>query len=196
MTEADAPALTRRAPEVRRRRVLDAARRLFLSEGYERSRMEQVAAEAGVSVGLIYKHHPTKAHLLQAVRDEYEDRFLAALACPEVLRTPPAERFRPIVEALFDTARASPDLAGMLDLAPAVPGAAPGRLHRRIAELIEEGVAAGAYRSVKPEAAAVLAYAMVEAAMRDALGRDDGRSAEAMVDLLVDAWRRWLSADA
>jgi AcrR family transcriptional regulator len=196
MSTESVPVLDRRAPEARRRRVLDAARRRFLTDGYERTRVEQVAADAGVSIGLIYKQHPTKAHLLQAVRDDFEDRFLTALRSPAIVDAHPRDRFRPIVQTLFDTARSSPDLAGMMDLPPAGPGAAPERLHRRVAELIGDGVAAGAYRAVVPERAAVAAYGMVEAALRQALGADAGETAAAYVDLLVEAWSCWLLLEA
>ena len=194
MEEPDATALSRRAPEVRRRKVVDAARRMFLTQGYERTRVEQVAEAAGVSVGLVYKQHPTKAHLLQAVRDDFEDRFLAALERPEIQAATPRARFRPIVSALFETAATSPELQGMLDLPPAAPGAAPARLHARIAALIAEGVASGDYRGVDPSRAAVVAYGMVDAALRQTLAAASEADARAFVDLLVEAWSHWLLA--
>jgi AcrR family transcriptional regulator len=49
------------------RRVLDAARRLFLSSGYAGTTMAEVAAEAGVSVESVYKIHGGKARLVLAV---------------------------------------------------------------------------------------------------------------------------------
>lgn len=194
MEEPDATAVSRRAPEVRRRKVVDAARRMFLTQGYERTRVEQVAEAAGVSVGLVYKQHPTKAHLLQAVRDDFEDRFLAALDDAQINGAPPRQRFGPIVSALFDTAAGSPELQGMLDLPPAAPGTAPRRLHARIAALIAEGVSAGHYRPVDPAAAAVIAYGMVDAALRQSLA-SAGEEAERLKLLLVDAWARWLVED-
>ena len=80
----------------------------------------------------------------------------------------------------------------MLDLPPAAPGAAPARMHARAAALIAEGVAAGDYRAVDPQRAAVLAYGMVEAALRQALAADAGATAALYIDDLADAWSRWL----
>ncbi|GAA3158447.1 TetR/AcrR family transcriptional regulator [Blastococcus jejuensis] len=50
-----------------RRRVLDAAQRLFLHGGYAATTMAAVAAEAGVSVESVYKAHGSKARLVLAV---------------------------------------------------------------------------------------------------------------------------------
>jgi AcrR family transcriptional regulator len=50
-----------------RRRVLDAALRLFLDRGYAATTMGAVAAEAGVSTESVYKAHGSKARLVLAV---------------------------------------------------------------------------------------------------------------------------------
>jgi AcrR family transcriptional regulator len=56
-----------RADAVRNRaRVLEAADRVFALEGAAVS-IDDVAREAGVGVGTIYRHFPTKEDLLQAV---------------------------------------------------------------------------------------------------------------------------------
>jgi AcrR family transcriptional regulator len=54
-----------------RRRVLDAARTSFAEDGLD-VRIEKVARRAGVGVGTVYRHFPTKEDLLQALAD---DRF-------------------------------------------------------------------------------------------------------------------------
>jgi TetR/AcrR family transcriptional regulator, mexJK operon transcriptional repressor len=51
--------------------ILDAARALFLEQGYEASSVEQVARKAGVSKATLYVHFESKEALLLAlVRDE------------------------------------------------------------------------------------------------------------------------------
>jgi TetR/AcrR family transcriptional regulator, regulator of autoinduction and epiphytic fitness len=52
-----------------RRSVLDAARELFIREGYAATRMAAVAARAGVSVETVYKVFGNKAKLVKAVFD-------------------------------------------------------------------------------------------------------------------------------
>jgi AcrR family transcriptional regulator len=63
---------TRRQEQARenRRRVLAAARRLFLEKGYAEASMPEVARSAGVSVQTVYKAYANKATLLKAVFDE------------------------------------------------------------------------------------------------------------------------------
>jgi AcrR family transcriptional regulator len=52
-----------------RDRILTAARELFASAGNE-AQMEDVAARAGVGVGTVYRHFPTKTALLSAMVKE------------------------------------------------------------------------------------------------------------------------------
>ena len=94
------PRRTRRSEhaEATRRRVLNAAVRLFVEHGYHSTTIESIAAAADVSVETIYKRFGSKAGMLKAARD-------AAVAdAPE-----PAEFFDfpapPVEEAL----RASTD---------------------------------------------------------------------------------------
>jgi len=66
-TRIDAGAKPMRADAVRNReRVLDAADRVFAREGAAVP-IDDVAREAGVGVGTIYRHFPTKEDLYQAV---------------------------------------------------------------------------------------------------------------------------------
>jgi AcrR family transcriptional regulator len=61
-----------RADAVRNRaRVLEAAHRQFASSGLE-AQIDEIARDAGVGVGTVYRHFPTKEDLLQALAD---DRF-------------------------------------------------------------------------------------------------------------------------
>ena len=49
----------------KRQRILDAAAELFTSNGYERTSLEQVAEQAGVSKQTIYNNFPSKEALLR-----------------------------------------------------------------------------------------------------------------------------------
>jgi len=62
-----------------RRRVIDAARRVFAERGLDAG-VDTIACEAGVGVGTIYRRFPTKEHLLQAVVSDRLDAFCAELA--------------------------------------------------------------------------------------------------------------------
>ena len=52
--------------EETREQLLAAAVRVFAAEGYEGSRVSEIAAEAGLSTGAIYSHYGSKAELLCA----------------------------------------------------------------------------------------------------------------------------------
>src|ERR671932_267103 len=66
-----------RSDAVRNRaRILEAARELVAVQGPEVS-MEAIAGLAGVAVGTLYRHHPTKAALLTAVVEDSAERLAA-----------------------------------------------------------------------------------------------------------------------
>jgi AcrR family transcriptional regulator len=51
------------------RAILEAARQVFRTDGFDAASMESVAAAAGVSKGTLYARYPTKAALMRAVVD-------------------------------------------------------------------------------------------------------------------------------
>ena len=57
--------------DARREAIRAAARRLFVRKGVEGARMEEIAAEAGLSAGAIYRYFPSKEHLLRSVIECY-----------------------------------------------------------------------------------------------------------------------------
>jgi AcrR family transcriptional regulator len=68
-----APAPGERVPRAdarrNRRKVLDAARKRFADDGLD-AQIDDIARDAGVGVGTVYRHFPTKEDLLQALVDE------------------------------------------------------------------------------------------------------------------------------
>ena len=54
-----------------RRAVLDAALRLFASQGYRATTMREIADAAGVSTGNVYHHFPDKERIFRELIDEY-----------------------------------------------------------------------------------------------------------------------------
>lgn len=55
--------------EVTRRRIADAARRLFASRGYGATTLQAVADEAGVAVQTVYAVYRSKAGILRSLRE-------------------------------------------------------------------------------------------------------------------------------
>jgi TetR/AcrR family transcriptional regulator, fatty acid metabolism regulator protein len=64
----------------KRRQILAAAVRVFAAQGYDSSRVGDVAKEAGVAYGLVYHYFGSKEAVLEAVFREQWGRLLAAVA--------------------------------------------------------------------------------------------------------------------
>ncbi|WKB52581.1 TetR/AcrR family transcriptional regulator [Eleftheria terrae] len=64
---ADAEPSRRRRKEARPQELLDAALDLFVEKGFAATKIDDVAARAGVSKGTVYLYFPSKEELLKAV---------------------------------------------------------------------------------------------------------------------------------
>lgn len=70
-SEADAPTSLRAQSKLKtRRRVLDAARRLFMERGYEAATIRDIAGAAGLSTGAVFASFLDKTDLFNAVMAE------------------------------------------------------------------------------------------------------------------------------
>ncbi len=132
-----------------RERILVAARRLVAAGGYRNAPITAVAAEAGVSTGLIYRHFPSKAELFVEVLTfavEHELEILAAIA-DEPLPAP--ERLQRAVASFVRRAMAGPGLAYAFIAEPVDPEVEAERIRCRrlfgdvFKRILEDGVHAG-----------------------------------------------------
>ncbi len=137
--------------------MLDAALRVFAARGYRNTRLEEVAAEAGVTKGAVYHYFSDKEELLLRALEQHQERALGRLN--DVLRGrsgPASERLRLVLRRAFggeDPARR--DVLTLLQgIAHEAPGVyrrwlanGPVKGWRLVASLIAEGVAAGEFRS-------------------------------------------------
>ena len=121
--ELDVEALTPNQA-ARRQRVIDAAMKLAADGGYDAVQMRDVASEAGVALGTIYRYFTSKDHLLAACQVAFaraEQRRLelrptegdtAADRVVDVLRRATrAQERQPQLTAAMVTAISSPDPA-------------------------------------------------------------------------------------
>jgi TetR/AcrR family transcriptional regulator, repressor for neighboring sulfatase len=78
----------RRSPEEARRLILETAQALIARTGPEGLRLQDIAAEAGISHPLIIHHFKSRAGLVRALTQEtaaeFKDRLVAALAQPDL----------------------------------------------------------------------------------------------------------------
>jgi TetR/AcrR family transcriptional repressor of uid operon len=68
------------APEIRRAQLLDAARTCFVRSGFASTKVADIAAEAGVSVGLVYRFFPSKEALVEAIIEADSQEQLGRLS--------------------------------------------------------------------------------------------------------------------
>jgi len=139
------PERKERADAARNRvRVLEAAERLFRAHGVGAVSMDQVAAEAKVGKGTLFRRFGDKAGLAVALLDERERELQAGiLTGPPPLGpgAPPRERLIAFVSAYLDFLEENLDLVHMSETAR--PGAryqvgAYRLWHRHVAVLVEE----------------------------------------------------------
>ncbi|GAB3477661.1 TetR family transcriptional regulator [Nocardiopsis coralliicola] len=82
----------------RRRRVLQAAADIASEVGIDRVQMHEVAKEAGVAIGTLYRYFPSKTHLFVAVMADLVDDIDARVTGPEPGRDPVDAVFGLMVE--------------------------------------------------------------------------------------------------
>lgn len=95
--------------EETRRRVLEAAGRVFARRGYEAASLEEIAEDAGFSRGAVYSNFRDKddlfvAFLQERMREEGEEMRAAILAEPDIAGRMAVARARYIVSHCKDTA--------------------------------------------------------------------------------------------
>lgn len=155
MSDPDA-AGTRTGPEVpdgrapvrrlrraeRREQILDAATRAFARAGYTETGLDDVAAEAGLTRAMLYRHFDSKADLYRAVLDRACERLVGATgtddfddqAIPALVRAAAADPdgFR----LLFRYAAREPDFRDLIDTITATSREVA---HRNLARKIPAG---------------------------------------------------------
>jgi AcrR family transcriptional regulator len=77
----------------RREQILNAARTCFLRNGFHMTSMQDVIAEAGLSVGAVYRYFPSKAEIVEAIAEQYAAQIGTAF-------TALSEQDEPIAEVM------------------------------------------------------------------------------------------------
>ena len=116
-----------------RERIAAAAHDQVAEGGYASASVQAVAARAGVAVGTVYRHFPSKAELFAEVFRRASERELAVVAerRPATARGPPTERVGAGAEAFCRRALAGPALAYALLAEPVDPAVEGERLRLR-----------------------------------------------------------------
>ncbi len=153
----------------KRSRILEAAVRVFARQGFDGTRMADVAREAGVAYGLVYHYFGSKDAVLQAVFREAWGRLLAAVAVAEETGTSAADQLTLVVRIVLRVWRDEPDLVRLLvrevTRNPHISEELDeiGRAFASLERMVRRGQEAGALRrDVDPRLAAWMLYGALE----------------------------------
>jgi TetR/AcrR family fatty acid metabolism transcriptional regulator len=180
----------------KRQAIVEAARSLFTTKGYETTTIAEVARQAGVAVGTVYLYFKNKNDLLFAVKGDWEDEFIQFLAQPELQVVPHHLRARPLVEACFKLCEQHRDVIQLMGLQPEMIGdwheEDQGKIAMAVKAFFDEAVALGAFRPMDTYAASIIAFGMVDYALRQCFVAERGKNRERYINTLVDAFEQWL----
>ena len=152
------PAMTKRKPRAdairNRERVLEAAKAVFIQGGPAAS-LEAVARRAGVGIGTLYRHFPTREALYEAVYRHEVDQLVELAKHLGVERTP-VEALRCWLQAGVEFMATKKGMAAALAMAaqgsPDLVAYSLDRLTRAVGELLQRAAVAGEIRvDIGPE---------------------------------------------
>ncbi len=191
-TQAKEPAV--RAPRSRSRgRILAAALKAFSQRGFHETRMDDIAALAGVAKGTLYYNFPSKTDLFAALVDEGMARFIETLGRESVSDLPFPQHFRRLVGVHVDLLLAWRDLF-RIAANPVTHGFDPGTVERIeaardryvgfVAGAIRQGQALGYLRPCDPEMAAAQVLGLMDGMLRHHRRTRKELTAEALAESL------------
>jgi AcrR family transcriptional regulator len=161
---------------VTERRILEAARIVFLRRGTAGARMQEIAAEAGVNQALLHYYFRSKERLAAAVFHDAASQLLPAVARVFGSEASLEDKVEQLVHLYIDTIRQNPFLPGYVlaelhhhperlsalqDAMLLQPVQLAGTILERLRAQLEERAAAGTMRPVAPEQFVVNLLALV-----------------------------------
>lgn len=193
--EESRPRNTRLPRTARREQLLEAAREVFVSQGYHAAAMDEIAEHAGVSKPVLYQHFPGKFDLYLALIEEHTDELVTRVR--DALRSTSDNKLRVVATfaAFFDFVEHEGEAFRLVfesDLRskPEVGERLEGAM-RTCADLVAQVIADDT--GVAPESARLLANGLVgnaETSARYWLSVRDTMPKQEAVDLLARlAWR-------
>ena len=87
--------------EARRNQIVDAAWQLFAQKGYHQTTMQDIATEAGLSAGALYRYFSGKDALLKAINDRSQEMGRTLLAAARARAQGPIDVLQVLGETLF-----------------------------------------------------------------------------------------------
>lgn len=186
--------------DLKRQRVLDAAKRRFGRFGLRATTMQDIATEAGVAVGTIYQFFPDKNSLILAWVEEHRQLLHAQYA--EVLKSPrPAgeklKEFLNLRFAVIEQIREEPAIAELTrtvhQLTPEAVPEMTRTVIQQLQSILEEGRRGKQFPSVKPARDSMILFHALTgffAAVEDPLtGPPSKVLMLQLVDWFIEKWK-------
>ena len=180
----------------KRRVILDAAVRVFASQGFHTCRVSDIADEARVAYGLVYHYFSSKEEILDTLFVDRWGLMLEAIAEADADHVPPREKLEAIAGFIVDSYRYDPDLMKVIIVEVTRAANTFGRTHladireayEQIGSIVRRAQAGGAFRqAVDPEFAALAFYGLIEQVLtrwifaEDPVSDDEFERAKAMI---------------
>ena len=171
-----------------RDRLIEVAARLFAEHGVEAS-LEEIARRAGVGIGTLYRHFPTREHLVEVVYQR-EVEALCAAADELARRHPPdvalAEWMQRFVDYIATKRGMANSLRILLTTNSELFAASSGKVVQALGRLVEAAAAAGTIRGDVESSDLLHALSGIYGAPDTPDWRDRSRR---LVSVLVDGLR-------
>lgn len=176
--------------ERNRRLLLDAARKAFTADGVSTS-LEQVAQSAGVGIGTLYRHFPTRTDLVAAV---YRDGMEKLAASSETLAKcdSPVEGLRQLlllfVEQLATKLLLADAMKSMLVDTTQLYAESSARIRASMSRMLKRAAEAGEFARHDIEPLDLLRA--ISGVVVEDPGPASQRAARQMVEIVIDGLRR------
>lgn len=189
--------------------ILDAAKRLFLTDGFERTTIRKIAAAVGVSSAALYLYFPDKDAILRAIAESTFEALLSRLQASQLQAGNDLDRFRTGLRAYIAFGLAHPDEYRLTFLAKMMASSGPGRPNGpcddvpaadRSFDILVTSIGrltqAGIFRSADPVLTAEAVWASIHGTTALLLDQRDHLESEtdALIEAVIDIAVRGLSS--
>lgn len=187
----------------RRKEILTAAVRVFAHKGFAATRIDDIAAEAGIAKGSVYLYYDSRDALLEAAFEGYRAMSAAIFERAVNGRGPALERLAELVREVLDVLAARREPARiMVDLwaasreaagSPVDMAAVYGDARAAIAELLRQAGKEGVLREGLSEHHAAVIVGTIEGCLLQCLvdpGLPAAELAEPIIQVCLEGLRR------
>ena len=182
--------------EEKKRKIIDAAIKIFARNGYFNSRVSEIAKEAGVADGTIYIYFSSKEELLSAIFDEALQVFVEESKKELEQIQDPIEKLREIVYLHLKHLGANRDLAMVFQIEFRHNIVFMERLTKtRLADyfkiiegVISEGQQKGLFKELNPRFCAKILFGIIDEMVTSWLIANKNYKLEKDADILVNTF--------